>query len=703
MTISDPAPFSMPDGAVHAVQFYDDEASLQRTVGDFLAGGLDAGERILVVATPEHWESFRGELETRECRIGNRLIFADARQTLARISSGDSIDENSFHEVVGTAVASAAADGTRVRAYGEMVELLWADGKPDAALRLEELWNDLARAGTFSLLCAYSMGHFYKTSGSGDLDAVCRQHDHVVDFRRHAQNLETEIAHRKELERALVDALAERRRAENDLRDFLENATIGIHRVGPDGTILWANRAELEMLGYEEAEYVGRNIAEFYAEPEQIADILRRLLAGEALRDCEAKLVAKDGTVRQVSVDSNARFENGRFLHSRCFTKDITDRKRIEESNRVLYERAQSANRAKDEFLATLSHELRTPLTAILGWARLLTMGNLDSETMRAAVQTIERSARTQAALIDDLLDLSRVVTGKLTLERDLVDLIAVAESAVETQRLAAEAKGIRLTFDVPQERIVVVGDATRLQQVIWNLVANAIKFSPADSSVGISVERDGRTARIRVRDNGKGIGAEFLPHVFEPFRQAEAASTRAYGGLGLGLAIVKYLVESHGGRVSAHSDGDHCGAMFEVRLPLASRTAIASQAEETVENVDLSGLSVLLVDDDTDTRELIEAILRGCGATVHAADSVASALETFAREKLDVVITDIAMPHRDGFDLLAHVRQSSAIPVVALTAFSPRLDRQGFEAYIQKPIEPMRFAREIASLRART
>lgn len=570
MTASNFELFSVPASAAHAVQFYEDDATLRRAVSGYLRDGVRSGERLMVIATSEHRESFTSDLRADGVDPAD-AIFLDARSTLEQFFDGKMIDESRFHAVVGGAVASAGANGRRVRAYGEIVELLWGDGNSDAALRLEELWNDLAMSDTFSLLCAYSTGHFYKTTDdTARFDEVCNRHDHVIHARRPAASLENEIRDRRELESSLREALAARRAAELDLRDFLENATVGIHRVGPDGTILWANQAELDLLGYAEADYVGRNITEVHADREVIEDILQRLTSGEQLRDREARLLAKDGSIRHVAIDSNVRFDDGRFLHTRCFTRDITARKHAEEANAKLYESARDANRAKDEFLATLSHELRTPLTAILGWARLLMIGDLDEATTQAAIQTIERSARTQASLIDDLLDLSRVVTGKLTLANDLVDLGAVIEAAVETQRLAASSKAIGLALNMPNDRVVVHGDATRLQQVIWNLVANAIKFSDEGAEVSVTLHRIDDTASITVRDTGRGIGAEFLPHVFEPFRQADAKSTRAFGGLGLGLAIVKYLAEAHGGSVAALSDGLGRGAAFEVRLPVA-------------------------------------------------------------------------------------------------------------------------------------
>jgi len=411
----------------------------------------------------------------------------------------------------------------------------------------------------------------------------------------------------------------------------------------------------------------------------------------------------------------------GRFIGTMTFLSDerrysgadlrlateLASRTAMAIENARLYHLAQQSNRTKDEFLATLSHELRTPLTAILGWARMLSL-NLDEETMRLAVETIERSAKAQAALIDDLLDLSRVVTGKLSLENELVDLRSVTGNAVNALQIAAEAK--RITINLAADGAahpIVTGDPTRLQQIIWNLLTNAIKFSEAGSVVDVALECGNGEARVIVRDRGQGIAREFLPHVFEPFRQADGTSTRSQGGLGLGLAIVKYLCELHGGRVAAMSEGRGHGSTFVVSLPLAAARALPAEIPSRCdEGVDLTGVSVLLVDDDGPTRELVHAILLHCGADVEAVGSVRAARDAFVRKKRDVVVTDIAMPDEDGFALLAHVRTTaSEVPVVALTAIGgneadEKLRSAGFDGCITKPLDPLQFARALDRIR---
>ncbi|HWW60009.1 MAG TPA: MEDS domain-containing protein, partial [Thermoanaerobaculia bacterium] len=307
----------------HAVQFYEREEFLYDVVVAFLAAGLDAGEPAIVVCTPAHREGFLSLLRERGTCV-DRLTLLDAQEMLSTFMVRGVPDGELFQQNVGLRVKAAAAESASIRVYGEMVDVLWRDDQTEAALRLEELWNALAEQCSFSLLCAYRMGSFLRD--------ICVRHDHVLDSE--------EVAGRKQLENALREALAARRAAEEELRDFIQHATVGLHCVGSDGTILWANDAELQLLGYAADEYVGRSVSEFHADAPVIQDILRRLSAREEIRDYEARLVAKDGSIRHVAISSNAKFENDRFVHTRCFTRDITDSKRLEEERR----RADEAN-----------------------------------------------------------------------------------------------------------------------------------------------------------------------------------------------------------------------------------------------------------------------------------------------------------------------------------------------------------------------
>jgi PAS domain S-box-containing protein len=365
---------------------------------------------------------------------------------------------------------------------------------------------------------------------------------------------------------------------EHDLDDFFEHGAMPLHLVGPDGTILKANRAELELLGYRPEEYVGRNIVEFHVDRPAIDDILARLARGEVVRDHPARLRARDGSIKHVLIDSSVHWEHGEFVNTRCFTRDVTEITRLQEEHVALLERervarahAEALNRAKDEFLATLSHELRTPLNAILGWARMLELGAHDPAVMHKAVRVIARNAELQAHLIEDLLDMSRVVTGKLVLELQPVSLVSVIEAAVETVKPVCEAKGVALRVSLDPCATTLSGDPARLQQVVWNLLSNAIKFTPSGGWIAVTLEYQHDHAQVTLTDSGAGIDAGLLPFVFERFRQGDSSTTRTHGGLGIGLALVRHFVELHGGAVSACSDGEGKGATFVVTLPLTA------------------------------------------------------------------------------------------------------------------------------------
>ena len=384
----------------------------------------------------------------------------------------------------------------------------------------------------------------------------------------------------------------------------------------------------------------------------------------------------------------------------------------VEERTRELRE----ANRLKDQFMAVLSHELRSPLGAIRMWASLLRGGKLDAERTARAIEAIERSAITQGQLVEDLLDVSRITAGKLVLDARPIDLAAVAEAAVDAVRTDAEAKQVRLeqVFELGEGRIQ--GDPARLQQVVWNLLANAVKFSPRGGRVLLRLARADGQAIISVRDEGEGIAAEFLPHIFEPFRQADGTSTRAYGGLGLGLAIVHDVVELHRGTIEVESKGKGQGATFTVKLPLVGAPSEAARGvarqpalprEEFRPGPSLQGVRVLLVDDDAGARESVTAVLEQSGASVRAVESAAEAVETLEREPPDVLLSDIAMPGLDGYALLGQARarlQGAQLPAAALTAYAGATDRTralaaGFQAHLAKPVDPAELVAVVAQL----
>ncbi|HEY7182964.1 MAG TPA: PAS domain S-box protein, partial [Blastocatellia bacterium] len=390
---------------------------------------------------------------------------------------------------------------------------------------------------------------------------------------------------------------------------------------------------------------------------------------------------------------------------------------RLYEVERQARRQAEEANRMKDEFLALVSHELRSPLNAVLGYAALLRYGRLDSQRVKHAADVIERSGKAQTQLIDDLLDTARIISGKLRLEIGPVDLALVIEQAVQTIRPASDAKGISLETDLPSEIVQITGDPVRLQQVVWNLLSNAVKFTPQGGHVEARLERVDPHICITVSDTGKGISPDFLPYVFDRFRQADASSARRYGGLGLGLALVKYLVELHGGTVEAASAGEGQGATFRVTLPVRAVTTSLGEAGGAPVTVrssgELAGIRVLVVDDENDARELIETVLTQYGAEVVAVSSAEEAYSlitaTPPQELPDVMVTDIGMPGEDGYSLIRRMREweralGAHIPAVALTAYGRIEDRvralnAGFQMHVAKPVDPSELAAVITSL----
>lgn len=388
------------------------------------------------------------------------------------------------------------------------------------------------------------------------------------------------------------------------------------------------------------------------------------------------------------------------------------DRAQLLENERTARAEAEQANELKDQFLATVSHELRTPLTSMLGWMQMLRSGMVPPDKQARALETVERNARIQAQLIDDLLDVSRIISGKLSFDSEPVEIAGVVAAAVETVRPMSETAGVAVAADVDTASIVV-GDGRRLEQVVWNLLANAVKFTPRGGRVRLQVERVGDSVEIAVTDTGVGIAPELLPHVFEAFRQAERGSARKKGGLGLGLSIVRHVVEAHGGRVRAHSDGDGKGARFVVRLPLAGSASmpfLAARPERDLSALPaLAGAHILVVDDDEDTREYLRALLDRCQARVTVAASAAEALAAIELQPPDVLVSDLGMPVEDGYMLIRRVRalprqRGGATPAVALTAFAQiedraRAMRAGFQDHVTKPVKPDELVSVLAAL----
>jgi signal transduction histidine kinase/ActR/RegA family two-component response regulator len=429
-------------------------------------------------------------------------------------------------------------------------------------------------------------------------------------------------------------------------------------------------------------------------------DIIGALLVG----DRAGRVFTGDEVqLAQVFADqAGIALENARLY------EEATRRREAEQGARA---EAEAANRAKDHFLATLSHELRTPLTAMLGWTRLLRTGRLDEAAAARALASVERNTELLTQLIDDMLDVSRIASGKLVIDPRPLDLLVAIDAALDAVRPAADAKAVTVATALDPSAGPVWGDPGRLQQVMWNLLSNAVKFTPSRGRVDVLLERVPDGARITVRDTGQGIRADFLPYIFDPFRQADTGFTRRYGGLGLGLAIARELVEMHGGSIRAESEGEGRGATFTVTLPVIGLDGPMplgpSQAQEA-QLPRLDGARVLVVDDEADARDLVMAALTGTGADVRGVPSVSEALAVVGAAAPDVVVADLAMPGQDGYDLLARIRalegRAARTPVIALSAFARVEDRDralmaGFSAHVAKPAEPAALCRLIATI----
>ena len=530
---------------------------------------------------------------------------------------------------------------------------------------------------------------------------------------------EEQLRHSEEMFRLLVDSV----------RDY------AIFMLDPNGYIISWNRGAERLKQYKSDEIIGKHFSVFFPQEDLDNQKPARELAvavREGRTEDEGWRVRKDGTRFWANVILTAVFDaTGTLRGFAKVTRDITAQKEAAETRRALLEQrearlhaeeekrraesgyrvAQEANRAKDEFLMTLSHELRTPMTAILGWARMLPNMQPGDPTFKDAVAAIGRSAQLQARLIDDVLDVSRIVSGKLRLRLETVDIVPVLQAAVDSVRASANARQITLATDFEPNLGAITVDPTRLQQMVWNLLTNAVKFTPKGGRVELTAKRTVSQLQISVIDTGEGIDPRFLPHVFEPFRQAETPSTRTHGGLGLGLSIVRYLSEAHGGNVVAESAGRGQGACFTISLPIRSvrKTepgTMPIQADSSLPQLaSLSGRHILVVDDDQEGRELISTVLRQAGANVTAVDSATAALEYVDRNQPDIVITDIAMPEMDGYALQRRLRerqQLAAMPIIALTAFpasAVSADEKAFDLYLRKPIDPFELTEILSRL----
>jgi PAS domain S-box-containing protein len=541
----------------------------------------------------------------------------------------------------------------------------------------------------------------------------------LLDFegRRAVLVLANDITERNAAEKAVRDS-------EDRYRDLVDNSHELICTHDLEGRVISVNPWAARVLGYPQEALIGMNIRDgLLPEYREEFDKYIQKVKTEGSAKGVMKVRTANGEVRLWEYYNTLRTKGVETPIVRGMAHDATERRQALDREKEARIEAEEANRVKDEFLSTLSHELRTPLTAIMGWSGLLLHGDIDASKQQQAIETIARNANSQCQLIDDLLEVSRIITGKLRLDFVGCELQPVIEAAAESLRPTAEAKGVRLQLSLAQNVGVVLGDRERLQQVVWNLVSNAVKFTPAGGEVEVSLQRINSHLEIAVTDTGAGIHLDFLPHVFDRFRQADGSTTRAHGGLGLGLAIVRHLVELHGGVAGADSSGLGKGAKFTVRLPLM--IPVESQPHLEIDKtrpsaisleqlpVSLEGLRILVVDDEVDARELVTVMLSRSGAVMKAAASAGEAIEIIENWLPDVLIADIGMPVEDGYGLIKRLRglpkeRGGLTPALALTAYARTEDRvralsAGYQVHLSKPVDRAELSAVVARLAERT
>ncbi|MEP6768404.1 MAG: ATP-binding protein [Acidobacteriota bacterium] len=703
--------------STHVVQFYEDAGFLVASVSRFMAEGLEAGDSVMVIGREAHRTAIELHLRSRIAdldlaAVKGRYVTIDARETLSQFMDGCEADGGRFESVVGAAVAraAAAAPSGRVRAFGEMVALLCDDGNAAGAISLERLGNRLGKARPLSLFCAYPMTLFHGEDHAAPFSAICKEHSSVIPaesfavldapaqpraialLQQKASSLDVEAGHRREAEKTLS-------RREQELTEFLESAVEGIHRVGRDGRILWANKAELDLLGYSAGEYIGRKISDFHVDATAGETLQRKLLRGEALYDEPARLRCKDGSIKHVRIHSNALWEHGRFLYTHCFTRDVSDRVQLEDALRQKLAQLAEADRHKDEFLAMLGHELRNPLSPIVTAVQMMRLREGDRDLSTRSLDVIERQTKHMSRLVDDLLDVSRITRGTISLREETVSLAAIIEAAVEQARRSMEERGHQFTLRLPPEPITLRADPARLEQVLANLLGNAAKYTPMGGQISVDVRVDGGEVEIAVRDNGIGLSPEASDRIFDLFVRSPDSRTNDPGGLGVGLTLARRIVELHGGSVAARSDGRGRGSSFLVRLPASgplAPDASSAGARTDVSSAASAGRRILVVDDNVDAAEGLSDFLRALGHSVRTVHDGASAIEVATIVRPEIVLLDIGLPDIDGHQVARRLREDRhlrASLLIALTGYGQERDRErsreaGFDHHLVKPVD---------------
>ncbi len=654
-------------------------------------------------------------LATLEANDARQRARADELSALSRERFNQLQSSVESHEAGRTAdaigrIASDAGDRRMDR-----IRLIAADMKIAEQASLDQRGEEARQARVMSLV--FAIASFLLAGTLGLVAAAVGR-----SFERRRAAVEREMAGRLRAESSMQSATQELLRSERINRSLLDNSGDCIQILEPDGLPVSMNRAGARLLELDDEQgFIRRPWVEVWSESAELASAA----LNDAVNGGEGRFQSLCATARGTSkwwdvIVTPIRDDRGTVLRLLAISRDITAQKRAEDertqlldSERQARSDAEHAIQMKDEFLATLSHELRTPLNSIVGWVGVLKQDQ-SRETLRKAIEVIDRNSRRQAQMIDDLLDVSRIVSGKLPLDVHPVNLVSVIDDVVASARAAADARGVHLTtiYDGNPD---VTGDRLRLQQVVWNLVSNAIKFTNRDGIVTVGLRIVDDCAEIEVIDDGQGIAQALLPHIFERFLQGDSSSTRRHGGLGLGLAIVKNLTEMHGGSVKASSAGPGRGAVFTVTLPLGrtgQQVPVSADFLPRSKPV-LANVVVMVVDDEADARDLVQRLLEDAGARVSACETAQAALKTIEDGLVpDVIVSDVAMPEQDGYDFMKRVRQMqspmSSVPAAALTALARVADRRrallaGFQTHLTKPVDPSELVATVASLAGRT
>ena len=693
----------------HLVQFYEDDGFLIDSLTRWFADGLSAGDSCIYVGTEAHRTSLEKTLSARGVDLDKlskegRFVCCDAAQVLSTFMVEEWPDEALFTRAIET-VLRRVTKPREVRVFGEMVALLWADGRRQAAVRLEELWNSFMKTHAISLSCAYPLHSFGSESDAALFLKVCAQHTPVLPaesyaalnsdaermraislLQHKARVLETEKAGRKEAEASL-------QLHQKELSDFIQNALEGLHQVGAEGKILWANPAQLRLLGYSASEYVGRELVDFFLGRKRFDEFWDRLMRGEVIYDFPAALRCKDGSIKHVLIHSSGYWEGGKFLYTRCFIRDVTERVELERELKVRLAELAQADQRKNEFLAMLGHELRNPLSAVLD---AIATAQLDHSRRDRALSIARRQTDQLAGLVDDLLDVGRITQGRIVLKKQPIQVGSLVKQAVEEAHCLVEPGQHQLSVMVSgAEDVLVEADPARMRQVISNLIHNAAKFTPPGGRIDVLAEHTDSEVVFRVRDSGIGMSHELLPRVFDLFAQAERPLDRSHGGLGIGLTLVKRLVEMHDGQVYAHSAGPGMGSEFEVHLPVAanSRPQMIASTNKTQAQ---GQLRVVIVEDNHDAAEALTMLLELFGHQVTVVSNGTAAIDAVRNATFDIGLVDIGLPGIDGYEVARRIRMipnAKTMTLVALTGYGQETDKQralsaGFDEHLTKPVK---------------